>query len=88
MGNFFSFPGKVSLYTAVGLKIFNHGPSHSELTNFLSQYKYGVSCNSYESEAILNALHSLVKISKDVVIDKSRIEAFKMEFSYESIIKK
>jgi len=56
-----SFPGKMTAYSASGLAIFHHGPEFSSVSDFLARYPYGVVCNSFATEAILNRLDALIQ---------------------------
>lgn len=57
-----SFPGKLSAYAAAGLAVFHHAPSYTEATGFLRNFPFGLSCDSLEAGAVMDALTRLVAL--------------------------
>jgi hypothetical protein len=76
-----SFPGKMTAYAAAGLDIFHHGPAYSTVTQFLSDFPFGLSCNSLEPEAILNELERLVNLVDSEKLNRARSQAMEQRLS-------
>ena len=76
-----SFPGKVSSYAASGLAIFHHGPSYTEITNFLEKYPFGRSCSSLKAEDIIRAFAVIVLEIHSDSYELNRNRAFSEELS-------
>jgi len=76
-----SFPGKMTAYAAAGLDIFHHGPVYSTVTQFLSAFPFGLSCDSLEPGIILKKLERLVALVDSKEFDKARNQAMEQRLS-------
>jgi len=57
-----AFPSKMSMYVASGTPVLFHGPEESTPTEFLNQYKVGVSCSSIASNDIIDSIHKILSV--------------------------
>lgn len=76
-----SFPGKLTAYSAAGLAVFHHGPRWSSVSRFLSQYSFGVACDSLDPGSILDKLDQLITRMSSDEIREARSAAMEKELS-------
>ncbi len=76
-----SFPGKLSAYGVAGLAVFFHGPAYAEVASFFDAYRFGVTCDSRDSAAILDALRTLIHAMDGAEYRAARDRAVREELS-------
>ncbi|MCO4182529.1 hypothetical protein LG195_04295 [Proteus terrae] len=85
-----SFPGKVSSYISVGLKILFHGPKNSSVNDFLLDTSVGISCLSSEKFNIMDSITKVdgLKVSNESLnYAKETLSIKKMQENFKVFIK-
>lgn len=80
-----SFPGKMTAYAATGLDVFHHGPAYSTVTQFLSKFPFGVSCDSLKPYDILEKLECLVRRLDSEAFNEARNQAMDKRLSHKAM---